>query len=119
MFCSQFPDHYTRILKPSRNRNEEIFDGAPSSSVDNGALFSEIGITELQHVSNIILPAKTGNYPRFPMKSHRPFSQYGSVTQSILSYLILGSIISSVEPDAGYLVNIRPILFHGSAQCLK
>ncbi len=87
--------------------------------LDDGALYSGIGISELKRLSSYLRTQWSGKlYPLPDSISDRNHRQYGTGSHSSESRRMLGSEMLSASLADGTIVNINHILIEGSSQCV-
>lgn len=85
--------------------------------LDDGAPYSGIGLVEFKLIQSILLPHWKGRYDYLPScVQDRPFSQYGTGTNSSKARKILGSVLLSARNDRGTTISIIHLLIEGSSQ---
>ncbi len=102
----------------------KIFAGSSEMGVeftvpllDDGALYSGIGISELKILSPYLRAKWSGNlYPLPDSISDRNHWQYGTGSHSSESRRMLGSEMLSASLADGTIVNINHIVIEGSSQ---
>lgn len=84
-------------------------------TVDDGASYSSIGITELNQIRNQLIHKITSIDPKPPGWSRFEYLRFGGGAHSSPSRKILGSVPIFVRTNSGALASIRHLVIEGSS----